>query len=50
MKLTLGKKLALGFGVIMALMVLSASMTYLKLSDMKRAQDRAQRPRICSGI
>ena len=41
MKLTLGKKLALGFGVIMALMVLSASMTYLKLSDMKRAQDRA---------
>ena len=41
MKLTLGKKLGLGFGVILALMVLSATMTYLKSSDIKQSQDTA---------
>jgi len=39
MKLTLGKKLGLGFGVILALMVLSAAMTYLKSSDIRQIQD-----------
>ena len=39
MKLTLGKKLGLGFGVILALMVLSATMTYLKSADITRTQD-----------
>ena len=41
MKLTLGKKLGLGFGVILALMVLSATMSYLQSSDIKQSQDRA---------
>ncbi len=39
MKLTLGKKLGLGFGVILALMVFSATMSYWKSSDIKKAQD-----------
>jgi methyl-accepting chemotaxis protein len=41
MKLTLGKKLGLGFGVILALMVLSSTMTYLKASNIKQNEDRA---------
>jgi methyl-accepting chemotaxis protein len=41
MKLTLGKKLGLGFGVILALMVFSSSMAYLKSADMSQSQDRA---------
>jgi methyl-accepting chemotaxis protein len=41
MKLTLGKKLGLGFGVILALMVLSAVLTYVKASAIKETQDRA---------
>jgi len=40
MKLTLGKKLALGFGVILALMVLSTVLTYVKAGAMKETQDR----------
>ncbi len=39
MKLTLGKKLGLGFGVILALMVLSTAMTYWKVADIKQSQD-----------
>jgi len=38
-KLTLGKKLGLGFGVILALMVLSTVMTYWKVADIKQSQD-----------
>ena len=38
MKLTLGKKLGLGFGVILALMVLSAVLTYSKASAIKETQ------------
>ncbi len=41
MKLTLGKKLGLGFGVILALMVFSAGTSYLKLADVKQNQDHA---------
>jgi len=36
MKLTLGKKLGLGFGAILALMVVSAVMSYVKSADIKR--------------
>jgi len=39
MKLTLGKKLGLGFGVVLALMVFSAVMTYLKSTDIRRTED-----------
>jgi methyl-accepting chemotaxis protein len=41
MKHTLGKKLGLGFGVILALTVLSAMLAYLKASAMKEMQDSA---------
>ncbi len=41
MKLTLGKKLGLGFGVILALMAFSATMTYLKSGDIKQNENRA---------
>ncbi len=46
MKLTLGKKLGLGFGVILALMVLSAVMSYVKLADVKQDQDAAFERRV----
>ncbi len=39
MKLTLGKKLGLGFGVILALMVLNAVLTYMKASAIKETQE-----------
>ena len=38
MKLTLGKKLGIGFGVVLALMVLSAILTYVKASAIKETQ------------
>jgi methyl-accepting chemotaxis protein len=41
MKLTLGRKLGLGFGVILALMVLDAMLTHGKASLIKETQDRA---------
>jgi methyl-accepting chemotaxis protein len=41
MKLTLGKKLGLGFGVILALMVLSTVISYVKLADVKENQELA---------
>jgi len=41
MKLTPGKKLGLGFGVILALMAFSATMTYLKSGDIKQNENRA---------
>jgi methyl-accepting chemotaxis protein len=39
MKLTLGKKLGLGFGTILALMVFSSVMSYWKSSNIKQSQD-----------
>ena len=39
MKLTLGKKLGLGFGVILALMVFSSMMSYIKSGSIKASQD-----------
>jgi len=41
MKLTLGKKLGLGFGTILALMVLSSVISYVKLAGVKENQDFA---------
>jgi methyl-accepting chemotaxis protein len=41
MKLTLGKKLGLGFGVVLALMLLSAVLTYMKVDAIRDQQDRA---------
>ena len=39
MKLTLGKKLGLGFGVILCLMVFNSALSYLKSSTIKQNQD-----------
>jgi methyl-accepting chemotaxis protein len=39
MRLTLGKKLGFGFGVILALMVLSGVLGYIKASALKQGQD-----------
>jgi len=41
MKFTLGRKLALGFGAILALMLFSSAMTYVKSSDIRKLQDAA---------
>jgi hypothetical protein len=46
MKLTLGKKLAVGVGAILALMVLSALLTYLKAGSIKETQNRAMAVRV----
>ena len=40
MKLTLGRKLALGFGSILTLMVVSAGITYSKLTSIDARQNR----------
>jgi methyl-accepting chemotaxis protein len=39
MKFTLGRKLGLGFGAILALMILSGVMVYMKLTEMGQSQD-----------
>ncbi len=41
MKISIGKKLGLGFGVVLALMLMSAVLTYLKTNAMRVKQDRA---------
>jgi len=41
MKLTLGKKLGLGFGVILVLMVFSAVLSWFKLADVRQTQELA---------
>jgi methyl-accepting chemotaxis protein len=46
MKFTLGKKLGLGFGVVLALMMLSAVLTYEKTSSIKETQDRVVNVRV----
>jgi methyl-accepting chemotaxis protein len=40
MKLTLGKKLGLGFGMVLVLMTVSGVLTYTKASSIKETQDR----------
>jgi methyl-accepting chemotaxis protein len=39
MRFTLGKKLGLGFGVILGLMVFNSTMSYLKSANIKQSQD-----------
>jgi len=39
MKLTLGKKLGLGFGTILVLMVVSSGLSYFKLADIRRIEE-----------
>jgi methyl-accepting chemotaxis protein len=46
MRLTLAKKLGLGFGVILALTILSAVLVYVKASSIKETQDRAMDVRV----
>ena len=46
MRFTLGKKLGLGFASVLALMVLSAVLTYMKASAIKETQDRAMSVRV----
>ncbi|MFZ0797047.1 MAG: methyl-accepting chemotaxis protein [Terriglobales bacterium] len=46
MKLTLGKKLGFGFGVILALMLFSAVLTYMKASAIKETQEHAMTVRV----
>ncbi|MGD1023239.1 MAG: methyl-accepting chemotaxis protein [Candidatus Sulfotelmatobacter sp.] len=48
MKLTLGKKMGLGFGVILALMLLSALLTYMKSSVVQAMQERTTTLRVPS--
>jgi methyl-accepting chemotaxis protein len=48
MKLTLGKKLGMGFGCILALMVFSAGLAYLKVSAIEQSQDHMSNVRIPS--
>jgi methyl-accepting chemotaxis protein len=45
-KLTLGKKLGLGFGAILALMVFSSTMSYVKSTDIRQADDTTFEVRI----
>jgi methyl-accepting chemotaxis protein len=46
MKLTLGKKLGLGFGVILVLMAFSTVVSYVKLADIKQTQDTIMNMRV----
>jgi methyl-accepting chemotaxis protein len=48
MKLTLGKKLGIGFGVVLALMVLSASLSYVQSRNIRHSQEAAFEVRIPS--
>jgi len=41
MKLTVGKKLGLGFGIVLALMVLSSVLAYFKVTDVNGKLDHA---------
>jgi methyl-accepting chemotaxis protein len=41
MKLSIGKKLGLGFAIVLALMVMSTALTYLKTNAIREKQDRA---------
>jgi len=48
MKLTLGKKLGLGFGLVLGLMVLSSGLSYLQASKIRHRQDSAFEVRVPS--
>src|SRR5580704_997636 len=46
MKISLGKKLGVGFGVVLALMMLNSILVYMKASAIKESQDRALNVRV----
>jgi len=46
MRFTLGKKLGLGFGVILTLMAVSTVISYVKLADVKQGQDEVMAVRV----
>jgi methyl-accepting chemotaxis protein len=46
MRFTLGKKLGLGFGVILTLMAVSTVISYVKLADVKEDQDEVMAVRV----
>ena len=48
MKLTVGKKLGLGFGVVLALMVLNTTLAYIRASHIRRSEDAAFEVRVPS--
>ena len=48
MKFTLGKKLGLGFGVVLALMMISAVVTYVKLAAIQQVQNQILQVRVPS--
>jgi methyl-accepting chemotaxis protein len=48
MKWTLGKKLGLGFGLVLSLMVVSTALIYSKAGSIKETQERLQRVRVPS--
>jgi methyl-accepting chemotaxis protein len=50
MKMSLGRKLGLGFGLVLALMACSAGLTYWKISDMRIRQDAMTSVRLPSLI
>lgn len=39
MRLTLGRKLGMSFGVILALMIVSSAMTYVKIKDSQSKEE-----------
>jgi methyl-accepting chemotaxis protein len=48
MKLTLGRKLGIGFGIVLALIVLSAGLSYVQSQNIRRSQEAAFEVRIPS--
>src|ERR1700680_3896228 len=46
MRLTLGKKLGLGFGMVLVLMMISSVLTYTKASSIKETQDQVLNVRV----
>jgi methyl-accepting chemotaxis protein len=46
MKLTLGKKLGLGFGTILTLMVVGSAVSYFKLADIRKMEERILKVRV----
>jgi methyl-accepting chemotaxis protein len=46
MKLTLGRKLGLGFGTILALMALGSALSYFKLADIRKTEERILKVRV----
>jgi methyl-accepting chemotaxis protein len=46
MKLTVGKKLGVGFGTILTLMAVGSALSYLKLADIRKTEERILKVRV----